>query len=329
MRLRQSVPHRGFGLIELLVVIGILAVLAGLLLPAVQAAREAANRARCASHQKQMITATILYETTHGVFPGASQVRWLNHPAPTTLVANAVSVQMLLLPHLEQSAVFASFNFAVPYPNFSDGSNATAVGTTIAVFLCPSDPRASVPGANSYRVNVGTGENKILPTNPYQTIIFADNGAFSRMRPYLRDSAFLDGRSNTLAFSEKPIGNADSVGFAPFTDWLDQGPNHLETPDQWIAACARADPSGRSGRGAGLTWAVNTTTATQFFTALPPNDRRPDCGSMAFRGEGLFTARSYHPGGVNAALCDGSVRWFSSTTDTRTWRALGTRNRGD
>ena len=80
---------------------------------------------------------------------------------------------------------------------------------------------------------------------------------------------------------------------------------------------------------AGHTWLLGGGFYTHFYAAAPPNSAVPDCAAGTNNGIGLFTARSYHPGGVNAAMADGSARWFTSTTDTRLWRSHGTRNRGD
>jgi prepilin-type processing-associated H-X9-DG protein len=105
------------------------------------------------------------------------------------------------------------------------------------------------------------------------------------------------------------------------------------TADDWLATCARGgdDMAYRGERRcpSGRTWLTDGALCTAFFTAAPPNSPIPDCGVLTGRGEGNFAARSYHPGGVNAALADGSVRWFASSIATPVWRALGTRASGE
>src|SRR5947209_4650625 len=111
--------QRGFALIELLVVIGVLAILAGLMLPAVQAARETARRAQCASHQKQLMLSAISYETTHGAFPPAWQSRLTTGPNSTRTLS-VVALQVLLLQYLDQQSVYSSFNFDVKFTSLDD-----------------------------------------------------------------------------------------------------------------------------------------------------------------------------------------------------------------
>jgi prepilin-type processing-associated H-X9-DG protein len=146
----------------------------------------------------------------------------------------------------------------------------------------------------------------------------------------LRLSWFRDGLSNTLAFSEKPVGSGMTGSYDPFRDWVfrswDDG---LLTMDQWIDACSQIVPDD-TRLDAGGSWMIPGAIYSHFFASAPPGTRIPDCGSTnPNMGIGVFAARSYHPGGVNAAMADGSVRWFSSATHVKTWRSLGTRAGGE
>lgn len=162
---RQTERHRGFSLIELMVVLGILGILMALMLPAVQSAREAARRARCVNNLRQLALAMHGYLDTHGCFPPA------NMTALGTRGSNGIysitywgefSAQVRLLPWLDQRPLYQSINFDVgtcppkdfaPTINIADlhefnAINLTARSTTVAIFLCPSDGgRTSGPGS--------------------------------------------------------------------------------------------------------------------------------------------------------------------------------------
>ncbi len=318
----RRIGWTGSTLIELLVVVAIVGLLVALLLPAVQAAREAARRAQCASNLRQIGLALHSYEGSFGGFPPSAL--FMDVPFSGKRVA-ALSPQAMLLAHLEQGSLFNAINTSLPGVVLADISpgNATAARQSVAVFLCPSDPyiRAEPYGAVSYRANtgacVGCDEER--------------RGAFEGLRGNGAISSFLDGLSNTLAFSEKPIGSRG--GYSPFRDWLDvTGTVFPRTADGWIDACSRARETDQMPArfDAGRTWLLPGALYTHFFTSVPPNRAIGDCGSWSVNiGIGVFAARSYHPGGVNAAMGDGSVRWFTSAVDTSVWRALGTRDGGE
>jgi len=148
--MRRTRP--GFTLIELLVVIAIIAVLLGLLVPAVQKAREAASRMKCQSNLKQLNLALHNYHDANGKFPTSRAV-----PLAIGVPAISYSVQTHLLPFVEQDNVFRTIDFSV---NWADPKNTLPRGTVVSVFICPSDPRvSSVPAGwapSSYRANEGS-----------------------------------------------------------------------------------------------------------------------------------------------------------------------------
>jgi prepilin-type N-terminal cleavage/methylation domain-containing protein len=324
----------GFTLIELFVVMGIIGVLAGLLLPAVQQAREAARRVRCANQLRQLILAARAFEVAQGGLPRSSLGKELAGPFAGDL--NCSSVHAVLLPYLEQAPLANAINFDLPCRDVADfpRGNATAASQSVGIFLCPSDPRpqATPYGCNSYRANLGLGDFRRIP-NPRGrgTRVWAgtDSGAFVCQEQLLRLSDFGDGLSNTLAFSEKPIGSGDGGPYAPFRDWAFVFPGIPPTPDEWVAICSSLTSIRSPGLDAGHTWLLGGAISTGFFPSVPPDSPTPDCGYPGFNGVGIFAARSYHPGGVQAAMMDGSARWFSSGIDPQTWRSLGTRNQGD
>lgn len=311
-----------FTLIEALVVISIISVLVGLLLPAVQAAREAARRARCTSNLKQIGLALHAYEAAWGAFPP----RLISYNLPRFGPAHGVyhSAQVLLLPYLDHVLTYAAINFAVPSGRIADldAWNATAARQVVGVFLCPSGPntRQGPLAPNSYRTNNGLCDGCV----PGQR----GSGAFVEFGA-TRLAEFRDGTSNTIAFSEKPIGVAGGP-YVPFRDWLEVLINPFNrTVDFWAELCAHQSRAVRPRFDAGRTWALSGAIYTQFFTALPPNSPIPDCGSGHGHGIGAFTARSYHPGGVNVLMADGSTRWVAESIQLETWRALGARKLGE
>jgi prepilin-type N-terminal cleavage/methylation domain-containing protein len=326
-------PRRAFTLVELLVVLGVIAILVGLTLPAVQSAREAARRAACQRNLGEMARAVQLMATADGRFPSLHpKLGDMGRPTP------AQPLHLALLPHLEQAALFASINVEAssvvfdPQQVHIPPENTTAAATRLAIFLCPTDPLAGAgPYAPvSYRVNHGLGEYRIHGSwrgrpGPFWEEL--DTGAFSiyALPPGTPPGQYRDGLSQTLAFAEKSIGSGPGT-FRLSRDWFMIHPDRYARADEWGAACARVFPDRRHWTSGGRTWLRHEVAQTGFFASFPPNTRIPDCGLPS---SGLFAARSHHPGGVHAAMLDGSARWFASSTSTEVWRALGTRQGGE
>jgi prepilin-type processing-associated H-X9-DG protein len=316
--------RRGATLIEMLVVTGLIALIASLALPAVQAARESARRAWCANQLKQVILAAHSFESARGGFPPA----WSGSVA-NRRIANDSSGHPTLLPYLDQVGIFNSLNFEGPGNRLDNlGVNFTAAAYAVGSFLCPSDPNRRGRGAgvapNNYRMCLGVGSLS-LANGAYSWI---EDGVFVYSRSVLPLAEIRDGLSQTLAFSEKPIGSGTGGRFHPFRDYSDHD-SLARDPDEWVRECANQPVGPSNLLDAGATWMLAGPVYTGFLAKAPPNDRTPDCGNRGVLGHGLFTARSYHPGGVNAAMADGSVHWFKSSIAVGVWRALGTRNRGD
>jgi len=210
---RSGAP-RGFTLIETLVVVGIIGLLASLLLPAVQSAREAARRATCVNNLRQFGVALHNYEASWEVFPPANMLNihsQLRHMAR----GSRYSPHTLLLGYLEQRSLFHAINFEVldddvPVYNLAI-ENVTAAVQQVAVFVCPSDSAAAPDpyGPTNYRCNFGVcgycGFGR-------------EDGAFTYRGTRAAD--FQDGLSNTLAFSEKLVGGAPPGQYKPNRDWI-------------------------------------------------------------------------------------------------------------
>ena len=151
-----------------------------------------------------------------------------------------------------------------------------------------------------------------------------------------RPANFFDGLSFTLAFSEKLVGGANPGLFTPGRDWILERIN-VQFPisvsaDEWVAYCSRRSfPADLVAvkLDAGRSWMLGGCIYTEFLVSAPPNSEVPDCGGGTAGGIGVFAARSLHPGGVNAAMADGSVRFFNNKINIPLWRALGTRGGGE
>lgn len=331
----QPVRHSsGFTLIELLVVITIIAMLIGLLLPAVQQAREAARRTQCKNNLKQLGLALHNHQENLGEFP-SGVIRKIWDQQPTWSDGHwAWGVFANLLPYIEQNNLHDQLHLDKPLlgapPTFAILSeHVDLVNKPVSLFLCPSDLATVLD--NRYRplnyvACLGSGvqtATQAAGTDRDSDGIFFAN---SRMKP--RD--ITDGLSNTIAFSETTLGpgNPGPDGYVVSTP-----PTRPE--DAWVAlfpwvtttlsdsACASATSFGVTR---GNTWASASHLSGFFNAYLPPNSRRPDCIVHFTFSPGWVAARSRHTGGVNVAMGDGSVRFVGNSIDLTVWRALSTRS---
>lgn len=341
----SPVPRRGFTLVELLVVLGLIAILAGLALPAVQAARESARRAQCLAKLGQLSRSVHLFEAANGGFPMASFLGkpfllpkpGANNGKPTY---GTYPYVCKLLPYLDQAPLFNSINFDQANIRYAFDQipfvHATAQSTRIETFICPSEVRFDVVSGDaplSYRGNYGLLEwnvpSGVIVTPPMLTKLGAICPPYSFNEQVAPISFIRDGLSSTLLFSEKPIGSGPAGEYQAFRDWTRAAniPSlPVSTADLWLGICSQLVDPRTQGLDAGSSWMRWGIPYTLFSPNDAPNGRVPDCGSLTWRWYGVFTARSYHPGGVNAAMCDGSARWFRSSTSRAVWRAIGTAN---
>jgi prepilin-type N-terminal cleavage/methylation domain-containing protein/prepilin-type processing-associated H-X9-DG protein len=310
--------RRGFTLIELLVVIAIIAVLIGLLLPAVQKVREAASRMSCTNNLKQLGLAFHNYEGANKVFPqGRNQ-----YP-------NVVSAPARLLAYVEQTSLQQLVNHD---GTLADPQNVKASKTRVSLFICPSDPASGkVEGMTDFGTNYvacnGTGVAVDASGNITGYLKIPDGNGIFAQTP-VRPADVRDGLSNTATFSESTIGS----GAPPAKGTVPADPRLVV-----LEVAGGNDPTPSDCDGMNGTWAANrggqwinghygNTLYNHYY--LPNPVGKWDCGN-ASHNKALSTARSYHPGGVNLLLADGSVRFVNNSISLGTWRALATRAGGE
>lgn len=326
--------QRGFTLIELLVVISIIGILIALVLPAVQAAREAARRIQCQNNLKQIGLALANYATSYGSFPyNQTQLRPIPGTSPPLHVASQpYSALTRLLPYLEQTALYASINFDLEtYPRFEEPllpsrADRTAYATRVAGFLCPSDGLPGEPGCN-YRGNFGVGPHVATNRENYDSGVGFYN-AFMITGP----QSFPDGLSHTVAYSERLRGTGGGSRIVPERDFGEYPTANycVDRDGDYALECLRAAILNGFPihRDAGTTWFFGSYGYGAYNHAQEPNGIIPDAVTFT-RYFGVVTARSNHPGGVNALMADGSVRFVKETIARKVWRGLGTRNGGE
>ncbi len=329
-----------FSLVELLVVLLILGVSLALLMPAVQAAREAARRFQCASRLRQLGIANQSYHDAFGSFPAMRLGTRRGVAGSEEARANSnefcMSGLVSLLPMLEQQPVFrqaSAVNFGpVPWRTSAHWR------VQIAGLLCPSDSvydQATTAQA-SYKFCVGTtvrNNHSIWgePNNGMYTVIGEPRATRTTVR--IRD--IRDGMSHTVAMSERRNGNRrqwfDVANAARKIEAADSNEPAVAYDACWATAAhhegRRYDDgvSIREGPRPGERWADGRPYYAGFTTIVPPNG--PSClvGSTDV-GHGVFTASSRHPEYVNVLMADGSVAQVADSIDRNTWWAMGTRD---
>jgi len=356
VKMRGGGRLHAFTLVELLVVIAIIGILIALLLPAVQAAREAARRMQCTNNLKQLSLATHTFHDAHKRYPSSGWDQfWMSYR--NDAVCNGVRMHGIdvysffacLLPFFEQTASYDSLHAQLtlaaqygdndytytPEPwrdtpgtknNGAGGTVPDPFGQPQSVFRCPSDGQRLGNPACNYKVSQGDATAAYdWPTvrgfafrrfgwqqddNPPGKVPYSDNGIISF-------SSVSDGLSNTLIFSESCVGKGGSdtgvkTGIVELGgSWRNTRSAPGECND-WRGANNSYKPGAEAYHGGkGWSWGDARSYRTLFVTMSPPN--APSCSHGDVWAWSDNNASSYHTGGVNIGMCDGSVQFVSDT----------------
>jgi prepilin-type N-terminal cleavage/methylation domain-containing protein/prepilin-type processing-associated H-X9-DG protein len=329
-----SARSRGFTLIELLVVIAIIAILIGLLLPAVQKVREAAARTTCTNNLKQLGLGLHNYHDPNGGLP--SNIR------PSTTSTVRVRWVTFLLPYLEQDNLYRGIdqtkNWSDATPNGTGPSNVSLFGTRLKVLECPSAP-------NGQPLDGPTPPESATWGPPY--IANGDYSGFYGVSPELVTLGLVDAASGKV--DNGAISKTTRLHFSSFTDGLSNTLHVTESagrPNVWRLGKQVATANGnnrvngggwcrpatelnvlRGSSADGTTFpgpsAVNVTNGEVLGTYAPPT------GHPFYGVDGTGQVYGFHAGGVNALFADGSVRFVRQSISIRALAALVTRNAGE
>ncbi|AMV40775.1 DUF1559 domain-containing protein [Planctomyces sp. SH-PL62] len=336
----HAIPARrraGFTLIELLVVIAIIAVLVSLLLPAVQSAREAARRAQCTNNLKQVGLGLHNFESGNGFFPpsgirGSGVCRPMNinvGPGGNILPSGERASSYVfthILPYMEQQPLYSAYNIKL---DFRRGDNSTAVATLIPTLLCPSSPNG-----NKFHTFDDAAGDSVSTGGPYTNVRTAvtDYAVSNGVEANLAASGMIDltvaGQYSML--QNVTGGEPDNVTrIAQVTDGLSNTIMMSEAagrPDYYIGGWRKHPTILTPGEGAGGGWADYDTGYTLHSYTYDGSRFPGPCFTSCYNGNEDY---SFHPGGGNYLMGDGSVRFIKGTTDIRVYVRLLTRAAGE
>lgn len=324
--------HRAFTLVELLVVIAIIGIMVGLLLPAVQAAREAARRMSCSNNMRQIGLALQNYHAAANRFPSNGVIN-------ASGLSDSWSVHARLLDYMEQSKLQNLIDWNRPY-----NQQGIVASTRIPIYLCPSDPndkprlepQANDPNFAHYPVCYGVNSGEWLVYDPRTR---TGGSGLSHPNSRTNMASIVDGTSNTIAFSEVKA-------FTPYLrdSGFPSGLTPLGTvePTPNIPATVLAFGGDFKTESGHTEWVDFRVHQTGFTTTFAPNQRvlftqnskvydvdfnsRREGRSLTQPSYAAVTSRSHHGSGVQSGFVDGSVHFISNSIDLTAWRAMGSRH---
>ena len=310
---------RGFTLVELLVVIAIIGTLVGLLLPAVQQAREAARRSACSNNLKQLALGVLNFESTQKRLPaGRADVNFFNAVGSGNFWEYASFITMIL-PHIEEQQTYDSVVRSHKAGSFSTWSGG-AYRNQPSALLCPSEKvvmkaSPSDPGMTNYHCNKGDiwyGDDNGVMRGPFRL----GKGVYSPNPtcPPVTIAKIIDGTSQTVMLGEVVIGDGSTnvlggVPIGSFTKPSDCGGRVGAAVGTVVSVAQVANSNGHR-------WGDARNCYTGFFTTLAPNS--PSCANSSSYGAesgGVPSASSYHGGGAWVAMCDGATQFIADNID--------------
>ncbi|MCC6492493.1 MAG: DUF1559 domain-containing protein [Pirellulales bacterium] len=330
---------RGFTLVELLVVIAIIGVLVALLLPAVQAAREASRRSQCANNMRQIGLAALNYETARKEFP-------IGRRKGTDANGNTIRQWghlSYILPYVEAANAYKLVDYDVAPAD-------SAVKTqSFPFFICPTDPEDRMnndtciaggqwldAGRTSYHGNGGSLPGESFHIGPSSTprVDYGENnnGIYVTNVP-IKMKQVIDGTSHTALYAEKVKGDGDRNLVETASDWFDIGGTG-QTREQVYNACAALNPAPYTSNAqypcGGRNWCHGDYGTSRYNHVMPPNSKSCSQGTSTAipvnDNGGATTASSLHSNGVNLTMADGSVHFAADAVDPLVWNAAGSRD---
>ncbi|RMF92407.1 MAG: DUF1559 domain-containing protein [Planctomycetota bacterium] len=347
---RRLSRWRGFTLVELLVVIAIIGILIALLLPAVQAAREAARRSQCTNNLKQFALACQNYHDTNKVFPRYSYISFLQGAGEQRdpwRIWQGFSVHTMILPYIEQRSIYEQidWNRWDGWYRQEPGGGIDLWANVIEAYRCPSAEKPPYHATNEWAG--GPGCNYAVSAGPTLFWWRHNNSCPGAFRPQLETAMadIKDGTSNTILAADVVSGDGSGAFYKPGEPVRNALPSFFDVNNPstgifvpeadiraWGVQCEANKNDHLSSNG--WQWMGANYTQNVFNTIAPPNWRYPTCiaenpPGYASDRDGLYPSRSEHPGGSNHAFVDGSVHFIRETIDYNTYQALGSRRGGE